>query len=293
MTSQAQTDVVRLREAIALLLDNLSVFVNDQGIVPAVSSPARAEQAQFPHPPSVLTVCSQVNQLVEVAADHLSLFGKALAEPLETIAPWTCIRALLESSALALWLLDASIDVHKRVGRSLALRYEGMNQQLKFSRLVQPAAAQELVHQIEEVEARALSWGFAAIAAKGKRGGIGQRMPSATELVRLTLDEEPMYRLLSAVVHAHSWAVHQLGFRLIGDDENAMPPPEPGLRAMEKSVNVAGMALLGSLAAKVMGRVAWDQSRYFGWDRNRLRDVLTRPFDELGFPHSSRTWLRD
>ena len=47
---------------------------------------------------------------------------------------------------------------------------------------------------------------------KGKRLGIGQKMPSATEVVKLMLDEEEMYRLLSAVTHGHDWAIRGLGF---------------------------------------------------------------------------------
>ena len=36
--------------------------------------------------------------------------------------------------ALAAWLLDPDIDAQERVGRTLALRYEGMEQQLKFGK---------------------------------------------------------------------------------------------------------------------------------------------------------------
>ena len=32
-------------------------------------------------------------------------------------------------------------------------------------------------------------------------------MPSATEVIKLMLDEEVMYRILSAVAHGHNWAI--------------------------------------------------------------------------------------
>ena len=64
----------------------------------------------------------------------------------------------------------------------------------------------------DEVEQVALKLGYPPIVdKKGKRLGIGQK-PSATEVVKLMLDKEEMYRLLSAVTHGQGWAIRWIGF---------------------------------------------------------------------------------
>ena len=56
--------------------------------------------------------------------------------------------------------------------------------------------------RIDEVEQDALETGYAPIA----------KMPSATDVIKQMLDEEEMYRLLSAVTHGHNWAIRGLVF---------------------------------------------------------------------------------
>jgi hypothetical protein len=54
------------------------------------------------------------------------------------------------------------------------------------------------------VEQDALSLGYQKfIDKKGDVNGIARRMPTITQLISQTLDEEPAYRLLSAVAHGH------------------------------------------------------------------------------------------
>ena len=285
---EGHTDIARCREALLDLHTRFGAFVNAQGILPRPNSPALLEESDFVHPESIRTVISQSNQLIEVVGDHLTAFVKTISEPLETIAPWTCVRTILESAAVAAWLLDPSIEARARVGRSLALWYEGMEQQLRFSRLKHAGVTRELGERIREVESEAASWGFAPLTRRdGKRLGIGQRMPPATELVRAALDEEGMYRLLSGVAHAHFWAVNQLGFR---PAEGPGIPLTPGYRAVQKSVNVQGMLALAALVAGVIGRVAWHQCSYYGWADDELRHFLEPLFDALRVPDHKRPW---
>jgi hypothetical protein len=282
------TDISRSRVALLHLHSRLSAFVNAQGILPHAHSPALLEETTFLHPESVRTVVSQANQLIEVAGDHLTAFVKTISDPLETIAPWTCVRAILESAAVAAWLLDPAIEAKTRVGRSLALRFEGMEQQLRYCRLKDVRVTREVAERIREVESEAASWGFAPRTDRnGKRLGIGQRMPSATELIRTALDEEGMYRLLSGVAHAHFWAVHALGFR---PAEGLSSPLPPGYRAAEKSVNVQGMLALAALVAGAIGRVAWRQCSYYGWSHDELRSFLEPMLDMLRVPDRKRPW---
>ena len=92
---------------------------------------------------------------------------------------------MLEPCAVASWLLDPRIDGHTRVGRAFALRYAGLEQQLKLIRTDVESEnylqeIQGIKDRIDEVEQDALETGYAPIA----------KMPSATDVIKLMLDEE-------------------------------------------------------------------------------------------------------
>lgn len=265
-----------------------SAFVNSQGILPSSQSQAHVEEDQFQHPESIRTVVAQINQLIEVAGDHLTAFVKTITEPMETLAPWTCVRAILESAAVAAWLLDPSVNAEHRVGRSLALRHEGLEQQRKYCGLKDATVAKQLEERIAELEEQAASWGFSRLIGRdGKRVGIGVPMPPSTTLVRDSLNEEAMYRLLSGVVHGHFWAVHQLGFRLVSTPDAAQVA---GYRTSQKQVNVLGIRALAATTAAVIGRVAWRQCTYYGWEHDELRRLLEPVIEQLGVPTHKRAW---
>jgi hypothetical protein len=66
---------------------------------------------------------------------------------------------------------------------------------------------------MDELERVALGLGFDRITdEKGRRIGVGQVMPSITQIVIKMLNKEQDYRLMSAMVHAHAWALQLYGF---------------------------------------------------------------------------------
>jgi hypothetical protein len=71
---------------------------------------AQSEIRDFRRPQSVHTAQPQARILVEVAADQLTALVKTVTKPVETVAPYTCVRSLLEGAALACWLFDPAID---------------------------------------------------------------------------------------------------------------------------------------------------------------------------------------
>lgn len=283
-------DITRMREAIGLLHGGVSDFVNSQGIVPATGSQADEESRSFVRSESVQTAQSQAGILLEVAGDQLTAFIKTITEPFETIAPWTCVRSLLEAASLAAWLFDPEIDVRTRVRRSLALRYEGLDQQVKWLR----AAGQdsvEAVARVDDVERVALALGFERLVdGRGKRTGIAQVMPSATEVMRLMLDEEVAYRLLSAVAHGHHWALQHTSFRLATDHEIPPFPEGQEVKALEKAVHPNGVAYLALTAARTFARPAWYLCVYYGWNRELLAEILNRAYDLLRAKEQIRFW---
>ena len=262
-----------LRSALVRLDKETAAFVKSQSIDPAPGSQAAQERAAYPNPESLRTVSALGSMLLESIAEHASLLVKAMTEPIETLACWTCVRSMLESSAIAAWLLDPRIDAKQRAGRAYAHRYEGLEQQIKFLRSTTVAAAEvkKVEDRLEEVVRDAAAHGFAPVLdVKGRRIGVGQKMSGATDIIKTVLDEEMAYRLLSAVAHHHNWAILQLGFKR----SSAQLPQTPdgvNTTALEKSAgSVQGYMFLTVRAAKALAVPLWNKCLFFGWDKDRL-----------------------
>lgn len=120
-------DLVYWIEQFHIFHDKIGQLTDSQGMGPTKNSPAYKELHSFQNPESVTTAFSQGSMLIEVSADQLMAFTKTITEPAQAIAPWTCVRAIIEASGLALWLLNPNIGVTTRVRRSFAFRYEGLS----------------------------------------------------------------------------------------------------------------------------------------------------------------------
>jgi hypothetical protein len=110
------------------------------------------------------------------------------------------------------------------MGCVFGYRYEAMQQQLKFGRCVSRPANElkRLEQRITDLEKDAFALGYPpVINAKRKCIGIGQQIPSATAMIESMLDEEPMYRFLSAVAHGRPWAIVNLGFKRTNRDRRS------------------------------------------------------------------------
>lgn len=291
MNDPTLDEAISMVQAVNSLHDNTASFFNESGHQPSPNSKAALELRTFQRPESVATAFSQGAVLIEVAADQLMAFIKTVSQPAQSIAPWTCTRALIESAALAAWLLDPTLDIRTRVQRSFAFRYEGLSQQVKYAHAARINA--DLASQrIDQVEGVALGLGFSRVENRQReRIGIAQQMPSITDLVNQTLDEKKTYRLLSAVAHAHPWALQQLSFqRIYGeslqfpdsitDGENAHP--------MEKSLSTLSVAFLCLKSAYVFARPVWFRCLLLGWDSERLRSILNNAFDSFGSQQPKR-----
>jgi hypothetical protein len=219
MHNPTPDNALKMVQAIRNLHQETARVLNALGHAIPTGSQAEAELNGFQEPERVKDAHIQANLLFEGAADHLIAFTKTVTEPAATIAPWTCVRALLESCALSAWLIDPAIDATVRVQRSFAFRYEGLDQQVKCLRSFgNTADADQLINRIAEVERNALGLGYPLIVnGKGKRIGIAQQMPSITDIIKVTLAEEATYRLMSAMAHGHMWAYRHLGFKFVDD----------------------------------------------------------------------------
>lgn len=225
---------------------------------------------------------------MEAAADHLIAFVDLLAEPSKTLAPWTCVRGLLESCAIGIWLLTPDIDAHERVARCFAFRYVGFVQQIKFFQVSNEAARIADVQQrMIKVEQDALLLGYPKLIDKnGKISGIAKQMPTITKLIDTTLGRESEYRLLSGVAHGHHWAVHQMGFKVI-EIQNAGGDFE---KALEKYVNPEFVLFAASIAVTSFSKLNWNLWKLYGWNLQELEDLFSTTFGQLRYTRALQFW---
>jgi hypothetical protein len=249
-------------------------ILNKHGHEPLPGSQAFNELNSFQSAESVKDAYIQANLLIEGVADHLITYTRSVTEPVGTISPWTCVRAALESAALASWLLTPRIDARERVKRSFAFRYEGLIQQRKYAQAsnMQPEVV-TIDNRINKMEHDAIQLGYPQVLDKsGKRLGIAQQMPSITNVIADTFDEEATYRLMSAVAHAHTWATHQIGFRRIDNEEELL---------LEKSIEPVTVAFLCVKTAKIFVQPIWYKCQLFGWSSDEFRFIVTSTFASL------------
>jgi hypothetical protein len=283
--------VAKLREALTTFLGETQESLAAHGEHPAKESIAATERSTYCKPGSVVNAWCLAQQLIELGADHVSAFAKLLQEPVEVNAVWTCVRSMLESCGIAAWLLVPEIGARERVARTFALRFEGMQQQLKYGRAAAtPAVALDLIKkQIDKMENDAIYQGFPRLQKNGKRTGVAMQMPGATETIQSMLDEEAIYRLLSAVAHGHTWALLGLGYA----PANSVPDDVCGdvvTKPFEKKANFQAIALFGSTIMKALAHPLWNQCHYFGWNALDLEEILERVADRMEMSVAPRFW---
>jgi hypothetical protein len=239
------------------------------------------------------TAFSQGAMLLEVTADQATACQKTLTNPVQTIAPWTCARSAMESSALGCWLMDTAVQREERIQRSFAYRYEGLVQQEKYFRAKGLAAAAQAVSaRIDKVEHDAAALGYEPVLDKrGRRIGIGQQMPTTTAVIAQCLHKGNRYRLFSGIAHAHFWALKNLSLQV------ATRPPAAAVNAsvtkgayLEKALDPRAVALLVADVLDSLARVVSARFRLYGWDFDGLRQALEAVYDKMRLSDQARFW---
>jgi hypothetical protein len=264
-------NVEDIRAAVAKFHDDVGGYVNQCGLRPAPGSKADLELSAWPPQDELLpTSFSQAALLLESAADHMASVERLLHNPIQSIAPWTCARGALESSAFGCWLLEPSIDAANRVARSLAFRGEGITERLKVERLVgDDAGVAYSQSRLVYLEQEASRLGFEPIVdARGKRLGIGVRLPSATGCIAGELNMEFEFRVFSSIAHSHPGALSTLGF-------SASDPSQPTM--LEKDLSGPAAALLLARSAQAVHAIVRRRAQLFG----HTTDSLDRAVDSV------------
>ena len=284
-----------VREALMLLYRVIPSLRGEIGGRPVPGSPYANELSLSRRKESLDTARSISLMLIESGGEHMTAFVKMLTEPMEPIACWTCIRDMLEPCARAAWLLDPAIDADTRIKRTFAVRFNGMEQDLKFARAMnQPKQNQDKIEKrIATVELDAIALGFPKLRDQRKKKrivGIGVMMPTATDMIKGVLDEEGAYRIFSAVSHGQAGTIRQLSYAPVSGSGSTVQMGGGSARAFKKTVDPDRMAWLGLIAARALARPIWYEFGYAGWDRSQLRNLFEEKFDRLGAKAAVRFW---
>ena len=282
-----------MQAALIGLFDGVATLRGELTDEAVPGSPAAEEFMLSKRKKSLGTARSIASILIESGGEHLTLFVQSVCPPAKPIACCTCIRSLVESCAFASWILDPSIEGTTRVRRVLAYKRDGLNQQLGFSQGARQASEmlRTIENQIARLDSAASELGVPQPKGRKRRPGEGRvKMPTATRVVGAMLDEEVSYRLLSAVVHGHEWAIRELGFTKEARPSEPLTSDSIFVARIRKTLKMDVVALLGLIAAQAFCRPVWYQFNYEGWDREPLRELFESAFDRMGAAKALRFW---
>lgn len=270
--------------AVSEFMEQTSILWSQYQHKPLPNSQAAKELTDFKRPESIGTAYSQGSTLIEVAADYVFATVKTITEPSQTIAPWACARGVLETSALSLWLLDTNINSDERVKRSLAFRYEGLEQQRKFAQSTNGKIdIQAINSRIGEVEQLALKLGHENfVSRKDSRSRIKPSMPSITDIVIKMLNKEQDYRLLSAMVHAHHWALQHFAFTKVQDNQMILENIKGAY--FEKHISANSIFFLCTTTITSLSQALLMNFSFFGYDKKPLATAINNAIKKIKAP---------
>lgn len=276
------------KNAIAKSITSVEKFLEQTGKVwagyehkPFPNSQASKELSSFARPESIGTAYSQAATLIEVAADYAFALKSTLTEPAQSIAPWTCVRGCLEATSLSMWLFDIKINASERVQRSLAFRYEGLEQQAKLAETTKGIVdSKDIQKRIDQIEQVAQNLGFPRVLDKNnKRIGVGQKMPTVTKVVIEMLNKEQNYRLLSAMVHAHPWALQHFGFIQTHTDQMIFENVKGAY--FEKHISLDSINFLCVETIQCIFEALKMNFQLFGWDIKPIALATKTAIDQI------------
>jgi len=252
------------------------IFLEKAGFDPIDRSPAATEIRSFPRPESVQTAFSQASQSFISATDYLEALDSLVSMEKFAMAPWSCARGMIESSAISTWLFQMGIGPKERVSRSLSLRYAALREQEKMARYDgDNKKVQDIKDRIESIENLAVELGFPVLKNKKKqRTGIAQIRPSITTLIEKQFKGENLYRMLSGMAHSDYTILTALSF-FRTDLERTHGAVL--IRAVPTQIQSA----LVTHAATIYAKCVWLRTIQFGFDAANVAVLLEELYNDL------------
>ena len=297
MTTQSRSDDLNAARKVLRHFPGQIAAFHRHDEEPRDGSPASREHEQCPDLEILDTAYAQGRQLVFLAStDHLDGLIRSLSGTMLSCTPYTCARGVLEACSTAIWLLDSQIGYRTRIERSLNLRLEGVRSQGRF---YDKAERQNLdgrdewfrqnprhrtQERIEHLRACAKRLRIHQKYKGSRFIAFGSRMPTISDRIRMSLDAETDYSILSSVAHANAAVLSQLSGSLQVTDEGLVL--EPGLAPHFAIWLIRNVIQWHS-------RAAWACFQIFGRPSEDVTELLDTTYDALGIEPERRFWTND
>ena len=266
------------RQAMVSMLDQIKSHENQYDVSPLPDSQASREMILIPE---VEKAYDRAGTLMMNALDHAYALDALLAPRIHVFAPWTCSRVILETCALASWLLDEDIVGRRRALRCTKLRLKDIrDQQLHYENNLDRISVSGLAANFEQEQldlklelnrlltmAREFDLPIEERDFEPKRFANLGGSVKPTELVsRYFGDDSEWYQTLSGVAHGNEWAMYNYGMRLVRQGELEVVPALVPFRAMH--LIIKGTQWIGDTTMK--------KFNLLGMDTDALRSILER-----------------
>lgn len=278
-----------IREAIGEFADSVvrasSVSRTQPGTQSIETTEGLSEEKGQLHREALRMAIDTSRLMLEYGNSHIRAFAKTTG-----VVSLSCARSMLESCALARWLLDPEIDACERVGRAYAHQYACVQSQVKFCKTAGLVDEErKATHYRSEILRDAGILNYRVLKnRKQERHAIHKTVPSATELIEMLLGERRTYAFLSAVVHGHPWATAKHLFR----ETEGLGVVVEGVRLaeVERHDGPGLFVWSGQIVTEAYSKAVWTVGSYLNWDQLALREALEGLFDRLEYRDKERFW---
>jgi hypothetical protein len=136
--------------------------------------------------------------------------------------------------------------------------------------------------RLEEIEQLALGLGMASSEKKKgiKRIVLGKEMPSITKIVNDVFQKEVDYRMLSAVVHGHLWALQVFSLKVVKKNQEIYPGVKGGY--LEKNLEYSHISFLCVEAVTSLSQAALMKFKLFGFDIKQMASAYHDAIKQIG-----------
>ncbi len=276
-----------MKSKVSNILSKLIMFLDNSGFEPANDSPAANEIRSFPRPESMKTAFGMASQSLIAATDYFEALVYLILKEAFAIAPWSCARGMVESSALCTWLFEMNIDSKERVSRSLSLRYSALREQQKMARYDgNTQKINEIEERIDSIERISVDLGYDSVRDRNNRRiGIGQKKPYITTLVERQFSGEKFYRMLSGMAHSNYTTLTALSFTKPNFRNKGGAVIQ---RAIPTELHMSLLSWVGVIYAKCL----WLKTKQFGFDAAKMAILLEEFYDVSNLPDTNedRFW---
>ncbi len=257
-------------------MDNIGNEMNNahekpNGYKPLVGSQGALELLSDEFSTCIENVYTIGNILLEVSGEYIYAFSRAISNPLLTFAPYIIARNILETSSIVAWIFDPNISAKDRCERYYGFEFISQIKHEQFARLVASTEDHKIAiedhenanKELQKIIADAKVKGFCIHIDNEKPTGIGKGFPSSTDLVDKYLGMGNLYRLYSAVIHGHHWALRALGFSF------SRLSPE-GDHLFEKYIDPRMLFLLTFNVMTACNLAYSKKFHMYGWDKDDI-----------------------